>query len=83
MTRTRIRLDVVGELALFTVVGVAFGLAWWMAAGTADMPYWVALLLIAATEIVCRLVSAARAAWRRRTAKAAAPVPARHRRHAS
>jgi hypothetical protein len=79
MSRTRIRLDLIGEMALFTAVGVVCGLVWWMAAGTANMPYWVALILVAGTEATCRLVSVVVRAVRGRRSGAQA-VAARHRR---
>lgn len=74
----RLRLDLIGETAFFIAVGVVFGLAWWLIAGSSDMPYWVALLLIVATDLACRGVSALAGSIRARRS-GPPPVPARHR----
>ncbi|QKW31471.1 hypothetical protein HUT11_35500 (plasmid) [Streptomyces seoulensis] len=61
---------------LFIALGIILGLTWWGATGRTDMPWWLAVLLVAAAALISDLAEQTLRHHRCRTGEA------RHRRTA-
>lgn len=61
---------------LYTAIGITFGLLWWAWTGRTDMPWWIAILLVAVAGLISDL---AEATLRQVRARRSRPGPSRHR----
>ncbi|MFD0555367.1 hypothetical protein ACFQ0X_43915 [Streptomyces rectiviolaceus] len=61
---------------LYTAIGISFGLLWWAWTGRTDMPWWIAVLLVAVAGLISDLVEETLQQLR---ARRASPGPSRHR----
>lgn len=75
----RAYLPAIVSTLLYTAIGIAFGLLWWAWTGRTDMPWWVAILLVAAAGLISDLVEEALRQVRARRNRSG---PSRHRKAA-
>lgn len=73
---SRSYLAVLGCTVLYTAIGIGCGLLWIAYTGSTDMPYWVAILLVAAAGLISDLTEQTIRARRSRKQPAA---PSHHR----
>jgi hypothetical protein len=64
---------------LYVGFGIGLGLAWWAATGRTDMPWWLAILLVAVAGWISDLAEQALRAVRRRRQRTARHTHARPR----
>lgn len=72
-------LPVIVSTVLFTGLGVVIGLLWWAGTGRTDMPWWLAVVLVAVASWISDL---AEQALRHRRFRRTRPGLARHRKQA-
>lgn len=73
----RTYLPAIISTALYTAIGIAFGLLWWAYTGRTDMPWWIALLLVGVAGLISDVVEETLRHVRARRRRAQGP--SRHR----
>ncbi|MFD9004450.1 hypothetical protein ACFV0T_26415 [Streptomyces sp. NPDC059582] len=76
VSRIRTYLPALISSTLYILCGIAFGLTWWGITGRTDMPWWIALLLVAVAGWIADLAEQVIRYVRQRRAR---PGVARHR----
>lgn len=75
----RAYLPAIVSTLVYTAIGIAFGLLWWAWTGRTDMPWWIAILLVAVAGLISDMVEETLLYLRARRARSG---PSRHRRRA-